>query len=77
MRIIDYFDQGAALDPSALLIVSDDRDVDYAEASEHSWRTAAALDSSGFHPGDRVGVLAPNVAEAFLAMLGIWRAGCS
>lgn len=77
MRIIDYFDKGMAADPAGPLIVSDGGDVGYADATDHSWRMAAALHSSGLRVGDRVGVLAPNVAEAFLAMLGIWRAGCS
>jgi fatty-acyl-CoA synthase len=75
MRVIDYFDKGVAADPSRPLLVSDDRVHTYAEAQEHSWRVARALHARGLQVGDRVGVLAPNAPEAFLALLGLWRAG--
>jgi acyl-CoA synthetase (AMP-forming)/AMP-acid ligase II len=75
MRVIDYFDKGVAADPARKLIVSDDGTYSYAEAADHSWRVAQALHAHGLQVGDGVGVLAPNVAEALLAMLGLWRAG--
>jgi acyl-CoA synthetase (AMP-forming)/AMP-acid ligase II len=77
MRVIDFFDKGVAVDPDRLLIISDTASVTYRDAEQHSWRLAAALHANGFELGDRVGVLAPNVAEGFLAMLGLWRAGGS
>jgi fatty-acyl-CoA synthase len=75
MRVIDYFDKGAARHPHHPLLLSDEAVVTYAEAQERSWAVAAALYGDGFALGDTVGVLAPNEASGFLAMLGLWRAG--
>ncbi|NMI00118.1 AMP-binding protein [Pseudonocardia acidicola] len=77
MRVIDFFDKGAARDPERTVLLSDSGAVTYAAATDHSWQVAAALHHHGIGLGARVGVLAPNVPEAFLAMLGLWRAGCS
>lgn len=75
MRVIDYFDKGARHNGDRLFIVSDEGNVTYAEAARHSWQLAAGLYARGFSPGDGVGVLASNVNEALLGMLGLWRAG--
>ncbi|HEX4093045.1 MAG TPA: AMP-binding protein [Trebonia sp.] len=74
MRIIDFFDQAAAAVPDRSLIVSDAGEVTYRAAAEHSVALAQGLCARGLRAGDRVGVLAPNVAEGFLAMLALWRA---
>ncbi|MDG2129801.1 MAG: AMP-binding protein [Fuerstiella sp.] len=37
-------------------------------------RTAAALRRLGVQPGDRVGILLPNIPEYIIALNGIWRA---
>lgn len=74
MRIIDFFDKAAAAHPARSLIVSDAGNVTYQAAFDHSAALAAGLRARGLRAGDRVGVLAPNVAEGFLAMLGLWRA---
>lgn len=75
MRVIDYFDKGAQHNGDRLFIVSDEGNVTYAEAARHSRRLAAGLYARGFSPGEGVGVLAPNVSEGLLGMLGLWRAG--
>lgn len=75
MRVIDYFDKGAALHPDHPLLVTDDVSVSYAEATDRSWAIAAGLRGRGLGLGDVVGVLAPNEASGFVAMLGLWRAG--
>lgn len=74
MRIIDFFDKAAAEHPSRPLIVSDSGAVTYQAAADHSVALAQGLRARGLERGDRVGVLAPNVAEGFLAMLALWRA---
>jgi acyl-CoA synthetase (AMP-forming)/AMP-acid ligase II len=74
MRIIDFFDKAAAANPARPLIVSDAGEVTYEAAAGHSAALARGLRARGLRAGDRVGILAPNVAEGFLAMLGLWRA---
>jgi acyl-CoA synthetase (AMP-forming)/AMP-acid ligase II len=75
MRVIDYFDAGARHHGDRLFLVSDDGEVTYAEAARHSWALAAGFYARGFAPGEGVGVLAANVSDALLGMLGLWRAG--
>lgn len=75
MRVIDYFDKGAALAGDRPLLVTDEVTCTYAEAQAHSFAVASGLHAAGFELGDTVGVLAPNDASGFLAMLGVWRAG--
>lgn len=47
----------------------------YAELDNDAQRCAAMLQRIGVEPGDRVGILLPNVPEYVIAANGIWRAG--
>lgn len=47
----------------------------YAELHQMARRLASALCREGVRPGDRVGVLLPNMPESLVAMFGIWMAG--
>ncbi|TWU42503.1 AMP-binding protein [Novipirellula artificiosorum] len=47
----------------------------YAQLNHDSVRAAAMLQRLGIAPGDRVGVLLPNVPEFLIAINGIWRCG--
>ncbi len=49
--------------------------VTYRELSENARRTASALVKFGVKPGDRVGVLLPNLPEYLSVLNGIWMAG--
>ena len=49
--------------------------VTYRELSENAHRTASALQKFGVKPGDRVGVLLPNLPEYLSVLNGIWMAG--
>lgn len=49
--------------------------VTYRELSENAHRTASALVKFGVKPGDRVGVLLPNLPEYLSVLNGIWMAG--
>jgi len=49
--------------------------VTYRELSENAHRTASALVKFGVKPGDRVGVLLPNLPEYLSVLNGIWLAG--
>ncbi|MDR7255067.1 acyl-CoA synthetase (AMP-forming)/AMP-acid ligase II [Nocardioides sp. BE266] len=75
MRVIDYFDQGARIDPERWFTITDEGNVTYRRAQAQSWQIARGLYARGFQVGDRVGVLGPNASEGLIAMLGLWRAG--
>ncbi len=47
----------------------------YSQLHEQSRRMATALREQGLKPGDRVGVLLPNVPEYLIALFGTWMAG--
>ena len=47
----------------------------YKELNRDAIRCAAMLQKMGVKPGDRVGLLLPNVPEYIIAANGIWRAG--
>ena len=47
----------------------------YAELNRDAIRCAAMLQARGVRPGDRVGILLPNVPEFVIAANGVWRAG--
>ena len=49
--------------------------VTYRKLSENAHRTASALQKFGVKPGDRVGVLLPNLPEYLSVLNGIWMAG--
>lgn len=75
MRVIDFFDRGCALDPTAPAFIGQDGwRVSYGEMQESSRRIAAAL-ARHPKPAPRVAVLSPNDWRAFLPILGAFRAG--
>ena len=47
----------------------------YPELDEASARVAGLLRERGLKPGDRVGIMLPNVAEFAVAYYGVLRAG--
>jgi len=49
--------------------------VSYRELLSQARRFAAVLKREGFQPGDRVGVLLPNVPEYLVVLFGTWMAG--
>src|SRR5688500_6347505 len=53
----------------------DDTTVTYAMLDEGSARVAGLLTAKGMEPGDRVGIMLPNVPYFALAYYGILRAG--
>jgi long-chain acyl-CoA synthetase len=53
----------------------DDAEVTYEQLDEASARAAALLKSKGLEPGDRVGIMLPNVPYFAVAYYGVLRAG--
>jgi fatty-acyl-CoA synthase len=75
MRLTDYLDKGASLDPDAACLTMDGRTRSYAEVQRLSWLIGRALGRSGIEPGDKVAVLSGNDPVAFACVFGIARAG--
>lgn len=68
-------DRAAQLQPGRLACVYNDVEWTWEELNLDAIRCAIALIRLGVKPGDRVGVLLPNVPEYVIALNGIWRAG--
>ena len=75
MRLVDYLDKGASVDPGAPCLTTDGMSSSYAEVRELSFRIATALDRHGVAPGDKVAILSANDPIAFTCVFGISRAG--
>ncbi|MFC3962787.1 acyl-CoA synthetase [Nocardia jiangsuensis] len=75
MRLVDFLDKGASLDPGAPCLVCDGGTASYAEVLDLSARVAAALVARGVAPGDKVAILSANDPTAFTCVFGISRAG--
>ncbi|WP_066909360.1 long-chain-fatty-acid--CoA ligase [Millisia brevis] len=65
----------ASADPDADALRLDDRVVSYAQLADSARRLAALLHTAGVEPGDRVGVMLPNVPEFPICYYGILLAG--
>ncbi|WP_457256373.1 acyl-CoA synthetase [Pedococcus sp. P5_B7] len=75
MRVVDYLDKGASLDPEAACLTTDGQTMTYAAVQALSHRVASALRASGVEPGDKVAILSANDPVAFTCVFGISRAG--
>src|SRR4051794_11052678 len=75
MRLVDYLDKGASVDPGAACLTTDGVSSSYAEVRALSFAIAAALVGCGVSPGDKVAVLSANDPVAFTCIFGISRAG--
>jgi long-chain acyl-CoA synthetase len=65
----------AARDPQRTAIKLDDAELTYAQLDGASAHLAGLLEQHGFEPGDRVGVMLPNVPHFPIVYYGILRAG--
>src|SRR3954470_20329415 len=61
--------------PDAIAYKLDDTEVSWQAVDEGSARVAGLLKEKGFEPGDRVGVMLPNVPYFAVAYYGVLRAG--
>jgi fatty-acyl-CoA synthase len=75
VRLVDYLDKGASLDPDAPCLTTDQDVRTYAEVRELSSRIAAALAGQGIGPGDKVAILSANDPVAFTTVFAISRLG--
>ena len=75
MRLADYLDKGASLDPDAPCLTTEGETRTYGEVRQLSVAIAGALAARGIVPGERVAVLSGNDPTAFTCVFGISRAG--
>ncbi|HEY2062099.1 MAG TPA: AMP-binding protein [Amycolatopsis sp.] len=75
MRLSDYLDKGASLDPGAPCLTMAGTSFSYGDVRELSWRVARALARSGVRPGGKVAILSGNDPVSFGCVFGISRAG--
>ena len=75
MRTIDFLDHGLARAPDAGYIGDAMRRYSHREVSALSHRIAHGLRAAGLVRGSRVAFYSPNSALAFVALLGVLRAG--
>jgi fatty-acyl-CoA synthase len=75
MRLIEYLDKGASLEPGAPCLTMHGHQRSYAQVQQASYQIARALDRSGVRPGDKVAILSANDPVAFSCVFGISRAG--
>ena len=75
MRLIDFFDRGAALHPDRPCLVGAGVSLSFSEVQRRTHRIGNRLISAGLSPEAGAAVLSPNDADAFSCILGILRAG--
>jgi long-chain acyl-CoA synthetase len=76
-NIADLLSQSADLRPDHVAIKVDDSQLTYAELDRAAARVAGLLRTKGVQPGDRVGVMLPNVAHFALCYYGALRVGAA
>src|SRR6201995_4602041 len=75
MNLASALTDSAQRDPDHVALRLDDMDVSYGLLDEGSARLAAVLADRGVEPGDRVGIMLPNVPYFGVCYYGVLRAG--
>lgn len=75
LNLASIVTESSARVPDSVAVRLGDVELTYAELDERSARLATLLTSRGVEPGDRVGVMLPNVPEFPVAYYGVLRAG--
>jgi long-chain acyl-CoA synthetase len=76
-NLADLLVTSAATRPGAVAIKRDERELTYAALDAATARVAGLLRAKGVRPGDRVGVMLPNVEYFPIAYYGALRAGAA
>jgi len=74
-NLSSHLDQAAADQPDRVALRMDDLVLTYAQLREAAGRVSRLLSSSGIEPGDRVGLMLPNVPAFPIAFYGALAAG--
>jgi long-chain acyl-CoA synthetase len=75
MNLATILTDSAQADPDHIALRLDDMEVSYGLLDEGSARVAALLTDRGLEPGDRVGIMLPNVPYFGVCYYGVLRAG--
>jgi long-chain acyl-CoA synthetase len=75
MNLASVLTDSAQRDPDHVALRLDDMEVSYGLLDEGSARLAAVLADRGLEPGDRVGIMLPNVPYFAVCYYGVLRAG--
>lgn len=75
MRLADYLDKGASVDPQAPCLTTDGQSRSYAQVQDLSRSIAAGLAARGVQSGDKVAIISSNDPTAFTCVFGISRLG--
>jgi len=75
LNLASLLTESAERSPDAPAIRLGEAELAYAELDDRSARLATLLREKGIEPGDRVGVMLPNVPEFPIAYYGVLRAG--
>jgi long-chain acyl-CoA synthetase len=76
LNLASLLTESAERAPSSPAIRLGEVELSYGELDERSARLATLLREKGLEPGDRVGVMLPNVPDFPVAYYGVLRAGC-
>ena len=76
-NIADLLSQSGDLRPDDVAIKVDESQLSYAELDRAAARVAGLLRAKGVQPGDRVGIMLPNVAHFALCYYGALRVGAA
>ena len=74
-NLAEILTESAGRDPGAVALKLDDAELTYGLLDEGSARIAALLGAKGVGPGDRVGIMLPNVPYFAVVYYGVLRAG--
>jgi long-chain acyl-CoA synthetase len=75
MNLASIMTRSAGRSPGHVAVRLDDRELTYAQLDEASARVAGMLAGQGVSPGDRVGLMLPNVGYFAVCYYGVLRAG--
>src|SRR5437764_11928710 len=75
MNLATILTDSTQRDPDHVALRLDDMEVSYGLLDEGSARLAAVLADRGLEPGDRVGIMLPNVPYFAVCYYGVLRAG--
>ncbi len=75
LNLASIVTESSARLPDSIAVRLGETELSYAELDERSARLATLLAERGVQPGDRVGVMLPNVPEFPVAYYGVLRAG--
>ena len=77
MNLASILTEAVEANPDKVAFKLDDVELSYAALNEGSARVAGMLKAAGVEPGDRVGIMLPNVPYFPVALLRRAAAGCA